>query len=87
MDRKKFTDYAISIDSSEVSRCIICHDPVCTGVCPQNTPVGDILRSLYFENYMGAVGQPVRGARVVSISADFFATDTEYDRFVSLSVF
>ena len=54
MDRKKFTDYAVSIDSSEVSRCIICHDPVCTGACPQNAPVGDILRSLYFENYLGA---------------------------------
>ena len=54
MDRKKFTDYVLTIDSSEVSRCIICHDPVCTGACPQNAPVGDILRSLYFENYLGA---------------------------------
>ena len=53
-NRKKFTDYVISIDSSEVSRCILCHDPVCTKACPQKTPVGDILRSMYFENYLGA---------------------------------
>ena len=53
-DRKKFTDYVLSIDVSEVSRCMLCHDPVCTGACPEGLPVGDILRSMYFENYLGA---------------------------------
>ena len=52
--RTKFTDYVMGFDVSEVSRCILCHDPVCSGACPQNTPVGDILRSIYFENYLGA---------------------------------
>lgn len=39
---------------SEVSRCMLCHDPVCTKACPQKAPVGEILRSMYFENYLGA---------------------------------
>ena len=33
---------------------MLCHDPQCTAACPQKAPVGDILRSLYFENYLGA---------------------------------
>ena len=56
MDIKKFTDCALSIDISEVSRCILCHDPVCTKACPQKAPVGDILRSMYFDNFLGAIG-------------------------------
>ena len=55
MNTINFIDYVISMDKSEVSRCILCHDPVCTGVCPQKAPVGEILRSMYFENYVGAV--------------------------------
>lgn len=55
MDIKKFTDCALSIDTSEVSRCILCHDPVCTKACPQKAPVGDILRSMYFDNFLGAI--------------------------------
>lgn len=39
---------------SEVSRCMLCHDPVCTKACPQKAPVREILRSMYFENYLGA---------------------------------
>ena len=55
MNTINFIDYVISMDKSEVSRCILCHDPVCTDVCPQKAPVGEILRSMYFENYVGAV--------------------------------
>ena len=39
---------------AEVSKCLLCHDPVCTGACPDGMPVGKIMRSLYFENFLGA---------------------------------
>lgn len=39
---------------AEVSKCLLCHDPVCTKACPENIPVGKILRSLYFGNFIGA---------------------------------
>lgn len=42
-------------DRSEVNRCLLCYDPECTKACPQNMPVGDMIRSLYFKNYRGAV--------------------------------
>lgn len=54
MEKKKFTDYVLSIDISEVSRCMLCNDPVCSRACPEKVRVGDVLRSLYFENYLGA---------------------------------
>ena len=44
-------------DKSEVSKCMICLDPPCTKTCPQHADVGNILRSLYFRNYIGAVSQ------------------------------
>ena len=50
----KFAGSRLSVDMSEVSRCILCHDPECSRACPQNAPVGDILRSLYFSNCLGA---------------------------------
>ena len=50
-----FTDHVVSLGLSEMGRCILCHDPVCSGACPRNVPTGDILRSLYFENYIGAI--------------------------------
>ena len=53
MENRKFTD-SLTVDKSEVSRCLLCHDPQCTAACPQKAPVGDILRSLYLENYIGA---------------------------------
>ncbi len=58
MNTINFIDYVMAMDKSEVSRCILCHDPVCTGVCPQKALVGEILRSMYFENYVGAVIRP-----------------------------
>ena len=53
-NKKKFTDYVLTFDLSKISRCILCDDPVCTKACPQKAPVGNVLRSLYFENYIGA---------------------------------
>ncbi|MBQ6150895.1 MAG: NAD-dependent dihydropyrimidine dehydrogenase subunit PreA, partial [Mogibacterium sp.] len=44
-------------DKSEVSKCMICLDPPCTKACPQHADVGNILRSLYFRNYIGAINQ------------------------------
>ncbi len=45
----------LSYDTSEVSKCLLCDDPKCTKACPRQLPVADILRSLYFENVLGAV--------------------------------
>ena len=53
-NKKKFTDYVLTFDLSKISRCILCDDPVCTKACPQKAPVGNVLRSLYFETYIGA---------------------------------
>ena len=44
----------MSYDTSEVNRCLLCHDPVCSRACPQSVPVGSIMRSLYFDNVKGA---------------------------------
>ena len=50
-----FADSKMTVDLSEVTRCILCYDPACSKACPQKAPVGDILRSLYFHNDLGAV--------------------------------
>ena len=42
------------LDFSEMNKCLLCADPACEKVCERNLPVGEILRSLYFENYHGA---------------------------------
>ena len=47
--------YSFDDDRSEVGKCLLCHDPKCTKTCPQHADVGNILRSLYFMNYIGAV--------------------------------
>ena len=49
--------YAAAFDKSEVSRCLLCLDPPCTGVCPQHADIGTILKSLYFKNFIGAVNR------------------------------
>ena len=54
------SSYKLTLDTSEVSRCLLCKDPECEKACPQHGPVGDILRSLYFENYSGAAGKAER---------------------------
>ena len=47
--------YAVAFDKSEVSKCLLCLDPPCTEACPQRADIGNILKSLYFRNYIGAV--------------------------------
>ncbi len=38
------------IDSSEVSRCLLCNDAKCTKACVKNLPVDSLIRSLYFDD-------------------------------------
>ena len=52
---KDISTYSFDYDRSEVIKCQICHDPECSKVCPQGAKVGDIIRSMYFRNYLGAV--------------------------------
>ena len=47
-------EFKLNLDISEVNRCLLCSDPPCTSACPQGAPVGDIMRSMYFENYAQA---------------------------------
>lgn len=47
-------DYYFHHDPSEVSRCLLCHDPECSKACPQKADAGGIIRSLYFMNHLGA---------------------------------
>ncbi|MBP5161904.1 MAG: NAD-dependent dihydropyrimidine dehydrogenase subunit PreA [Spirochaetales bacterium] len=44
--------YKLKYDDSEVNRCLLCADPACTKACPQYADVGNILRSLYFDNFI-----------------------------------
>ena len=50
-------NYRFSYDASEVNKCLLCHEPACTAACPRQVPAGDILRSLYLENWLGAAGK------------------------------
>ena len=47
-------NYRFSYDASEVNKCLLCHEPSCTAACPKHLPVGDILRSLYMDDWLGA---------------------------------
>ncbi len=46
--------YVMTFDKSEVSKCMLCVDPPCTGACPQHAEVANILKSMFFRNYIGA---------------------------------
>ena len=39
---------------SETGRCLLCHEAPCRGVCPNKIQIERIIRSLRFENNMGA---------------------------------
>ena len=49
------SNYNLTYDKSEVSKCLVCHDPQCTKACPQNADVGGAIKALYFLNYIGAL--------------------------------
>lgn len=44
----------ISIQAEEISRCLLCDHAACTQACPSQTDPARILRSLRFENPIGA---------------------------------
>ncbi|MCR4962968.1 MAG: NAD-dependent dihydropyrimidine dehydrogenase subunit PreA [Firmicutes bacterium] len=48
-------EFSFDYDRSEVSKCLLCHEAKCTEACPQKAEVGEIIRSLYFRNPLGAV--------------------------------
>ncbi len=46
--------YETSIDMEEVSRCLLCPVEACSKACPHGVESASIIRSLYFENPVGA---------------------------------
>ena len=46
--------YETSIPIEEISRCLLCDNAACTQACPNKTDPARILRSLRFENPLGA---------------------------------
>ena len=42
---------------SEAARCFLCENAPCSGACPKKLPVADIIRSLRFENPVGAAAK------------------------------
>ena len=56
---KMHNNQAYKYNSSEINRCIMCNDPPCDKACPKNVPIGDIIKSYYFENYIGALRRSI----------------------------
>ncbi len=46
--------YETTIPIEEVSRCLLCDNPACTKACPNKMDPAKILRSLHFDNPVGA---------------------------------
>ncbi len=67
MKENKLPAYPL-IDMSELNRCLLCHDAPCTAACAKSLPVGDILRSIYFRNALGAL-EKTGGERCIGCDA------------------
>ncbi len=67
MKDNKVVSYPL-VDISELNRCLLCCDAPCTKSCVKGLPVGDILRSIYFRNGMGAL-EKARGERCLDCDA------------------
>lgn len=46
-----------SIDPQEALRCLLCGEPPCSAACPHGMDPGGLLRSLRFDNEVGAAGR------------------------------
>ena len=49
--------YNFYYDRTEVNKCLLCEDPVCSRACPSDCDPGGIIRSMFFRNYLGAAGR------------------------------
>lgn len=59
---------------SEAARCFLCENAPCSGACPKKLPVADIIRSLRFENPVGAAAKlkeadPCAGCKAPCVDA------------------
>lgn len=43
----------------EAERCLLCYDPPCAKACPNKCSPAEFIRSLHFENEMGALRKVV----------------------------
>lgn len=43
----------------DVNRCLLCYDAPCNKACPGNKSVSEIIMSLRFQNYNGAVEKSI----------------------------
>ena len=61
--------YETSIPAEELSRCLLCDSAACTRACPHKTDPAKILRSLRFENPVGAAAGIKRNFSCAECSA------------------
>lgn len=54
---------------SEIGRCLLCHNAPCSKACEKGIDVSKVIRSLYFENYTGAV-RKLKEAKVKCVDCD-----------------
>ncbi len=61
--------YEEMIIKSETGRCLLCHDAPCSKACKKNINVSDVIRSLRFENYTGALKKIGTGSECIDCDA------------------
>lgn len=61
--------YEEMIIKSETGRCLLCHNAPCSKVCKKNINVSNVIRSLRFENYTGALKKIGAGSECADCNA------------------